>query len=76
MRHELTDHEWTAIRPMLPNKPRRSAPGERPTCPRWLLLGVAIRSTAARRAHDFGPYTTCSTTASFVGGGQVSGPGL
>ncbi len=22
MRCELTDHEWTAIRPMLPNKPR------------------------------------------------------
>ncbi len=21
-RYELTDHEWTAIRPMLPNKPR------------------------------------------------------
>jgi transposase len=22
MRYELTDDEWTAIRPMLPNKPR------------------------------------------------------
>jgi hypothetical protein len=22
MRHELTDHEWVAIRPILPNKPR------------------------------------------------------
>jgi transposase len=22
MRYELTDHEWTAIKPMLPNKPR------------------------------------------------------
>ena len=22
MRHELTDHEWAVIRPMLPNKPR------------------------------------------------------
>jgi hypothetical protein len=22
MRYELTDHEWIAIRPMLPNKPR------------------------------------------------------
>jgi len=21
MRHELTDYEWTAIKPMLPNKP-------------------------------------------------------
>ena len=23
MRYELSDHEWTAIKPMLPNKPRR-----------------------------------------------------
>jgi transposase len=22
MRYELTEHEWTAIKPMLPNKPR------------------------------------------------------
>ena len=22
MRHELTDYEWTAIKPFLPNKPR------------------------------------------------------
>ncbi len=22
MRYELTDHEWTAIKPLLPNKPR------------------------------------------------------
>jgi transposase len=22
MRYELTDHEWAAIQPMLPNKPR------------------------------------------------------
>lgn len=22
MRHELSDHEWIAIEPMLPNKPR------------------------------------------------------
>jgi hypothetical protein len=22
MRYELTNHEWTAIKPMLPNKPR------------------------------------------------------
>ena len=24
MRYELTDHEWTAIKPMLPNKPRET----------------------------------------------------
>jgi len=45
MRYELTDHEWTAIRPMPPNKPRLRATGERPACPQRHLLGVAIRST-------------------------------
>jgi transposase len=25
MRDELTDHEWAAIRPMMPDKPGRSA---------------------------------------------------
>jgi hypothetical protein len=25
MRYELSDYEWTAIKPMLPNEPRRSA---------------------------------------------------
>jgi len=25
MRYGLIDYEWTAIKPMLPNKPRRSA---------------------------------------------------
>jgi hypothetical protein len=46
MRYELTDHQWTAIRPMLPNKPRR-ATGERPACPQWHLPGFAIRSAMA-----------------------------
>jgi transposase len=31
MRYELTDHEWTAIKPMLPNKPRGVPPTERRT---------------------------------------------
>ena len=29
MRYELTDYEWAAIKPMLPNKPR----GVEPNCP-------------------------------------------
>ena len=49
MRYELTDHEWTAIRPMLPNK-QRCATGERPACPQWHLLGLTIGSTMARPA--------------------------
>jgi transposase len=41
MRHEFTDHEWAAIKPMLPNKPR-GVQCERPPCPERHLLGLAI----------------------------------
>jgi hypothetical protein len=48
MRYELTDPEWAAIKPMLPNKPRGVPSGERPARPQWHLLGLAIRSAMAR----------------------------
>jgi hypothetical protein len=38
MRYELTDFEWTAIRPFLPNMPARRAEGQRPTRPHWRRL--------------------------------------
>jgi transposase len=48
MRYELTDHEWAAIKPMLPNKPR----GVPRVNDRRVLngLGLAIRRTVARSA--------------------------
>jgi transposase len=59
MRYELTDHEWTAIRPMLPNKPR----GVPRLNDRRVLNGIfwVLRSGAPWRdlPDDFGPYTTC-----------------
>jgi len=59
MRYELTDHEWTAIRPMLPNKPR----GVPRVNDRRVLNGIfwVLRSGAPWRdlPDDFGPYTTC-----------------
>jgi len=59
MRYELTDHEWTAIRPMLPNKPR----GVPRVNDRRVLDGIfwVLRSGAPWRdlPDDFGPYTTC-----------------
>jgi transposase len=66
MRHELTDYEWTAIRPMLPNKPR----GVPRVNDRRVLNGIfwvlrsgfwVLRSGAPWRdlPDDFGPYTTC-----------------
>src|SRR5512133_10530 len=59
MRYELTDHEWTAIRPMLPNKSR----GVPPVNDRRVLNGIfwVLRSGAPWRdlPDNFGPYTTC-----------------
>ena len=59
MRYELTDHEWAAIKPMLPNKPR----GIPRVSDRRVLNGIfwVLRSGAPWRdlPQAFGPYTTC-----------------
>jgi transposase len=59
MRYELTDYEWAAIKPMLPNKPR----GVPRVNDRRVLNGIfwVLRSGAPWRdvPDDFGPYTTC-----------------
>jgi hypothetical protein len=47
MRYELADYEWVAIKPMLPKQAAWRPSGERPTCPEWHFLGLAIRSTLA-----------------------------
>jgi transposase len=59
MRYKLTDHEWTAIKPVLPNKP----PGVSRVNDRRVLNGISwvLRSGAPGRdvPDDFGLYTTC-----------------
>jgi transposase len=59
MRYELTDHEWAAIKPMLPNKPR----GVARVNDRRVLNGIfwVLRSGAPWRdlPDSFGLYTTC-----------------
>jgi transposase len=59
MRYELTDNEWSAIKPMLPNKPR----GVPRVNDRRVLNGIfwVLRSGAPWRdlPDIFGPYTTC-----------------
>ncbi|MGZ3309138.1 MAG: transposase, partial [Xanthobacteraceae bacterium] len=59
MRYELTDHEWAAIKPFLPNKPR----GVPRVNDRRVLNGIfwVLRSGAPWRdlPENFGPYTTC-----------------
>ena len=58
MRYELTDHEWAAIKPMPPNKPR----GVPRVNGRRVLNGIfwVLPSRAPRRdlPDIFGPYTT------------------
>ena len=59
MRYELSDYEWAAIKPMLPNKPR----GVPRVNDRRVLNGIfwVLRSGAPWRdlPDNFGPYTTC-----------------
>jgi transposase len=59
MRYELTDFEWAAIRPFLPNKPR----GVPRVNDRRVLNGIfwILRSGAPWRdlPEGIGPYTTC-----------------
>jgi transposase len=59
MRYELTDHEWAAIKPMLPNKPR----GVPRVNDRRVLNGIfwVLRSGAPWRdlPQAFGRHTTC-----------------
>jgi transposase len=72
MRYELTDQEWTAIRPMLPNKPR----GVPRVNDRRVLNGIfwELRSGAPwRDLRMTSARTPPATTASSVGDGQVSG---
>ena len=58
MRYELSDDEWTVIKPMLPNKPR----GVPRVNDRRVLNGIfwVLRSGAPWRdlPNSFGPYTT------------------
>ena len=59
MRYELSDYEWTAINPMLPNKPR----WVRRVNDRRVLSGIfwVLRSGAPWRdlPETYGPRTTC-----------------
>lgn len=59
MRYELTDQEWTTIKPILPNKPR----GVPCVNDRRVLNGIfwVLRSGPPWRdlPQSFGPYNTC-----------------
>ena len=73
MRYELTDYEWAAIKPFLPNKPR----GVPRVNDRRVLNGIfwVLRSGAPWRdlPETYGPRALV-TIASFVGAGWRRGP--
>ncbi len=58
MRYELTNFEWAAIKPMLPNKPRGVSRVKDPRAQRH-LLDLAFGRAMARSAGNYGPRTTC-----------------
>jgi len=74
MRYELTDYEWTAIKPFLPNKPR----GVPRVNDRRVLNGIfwVLRSGAPWRdlPENFGPYTTCLQSFCSMAQGWCVGP--
>ena len=75
MRYELTDREWTAIKPMLPNKPR----GVPRVNDRRVLNGIFWVLRSGHRGATYrirSALTQLATTASFVGGVLASGAGL
>ena len=75
MRYELTDYEWVAIKPFLPNKPR----GVPRVNDRRVLNGIfwILRSGAPWRdlPDNFGP-TPLATIALFAGAGLACGTSL
>jgi len=52
MRYELTDNEWSAIKPMLPNKPRGVPRVNDRRVLNGIFLGPPIWSTVARPARQ------------------------
>jgi len=72
MRYELSDYEWTTIKPMLPNKPR----GVRRVNDRHVLNGIFWYSVQVQRGATCQRPTVLAppvTIASFAGGGRASG---
>jgi transposase len=68
MRYELSDYEWSVIKPTLPNKPR----GIPRVDDRRILNGIfwVLRSGAPWRdlPGSYGPHTTCYSFCSLAPG--------
>jgi transposase len=51
VRYELTDHEWAAIKPMLPNKPGGVPRVNDHRVSQWHFLGIAVWGALAGRSY-------------------------
>ena len=59
MRHALSDAEWTALQPILPNKPRGVPRVDDRRVISGILWVLATGAPWRDLPHRFGPYTTC-----------------
>jgi transposase len=59
MCYELTESEWAAIRPMLPNNPRGVPRVNDRRVLKWHLLGLATGALWRDLPREFGHYTPC-----------------
>jgi transposase len=75
MRYELTDCEWAAIKPFLPNKPR-GVPGVNDRRVDNGIFWVLRSGTPWRDLSKTSVHTPPATIASSAGGGRASGQDL
>jgi hypothetical protein len=75
MRYELTDFEWVATKPFLPNKPR-GVPRVKTGACSMASFGFCVRAHRGAICRRTSVLTRRATIASFAGGGLASGVGL
>jgi transposase len=74
MGYELTDEEWTAIRSMLPNKPR-GVPRVNDVASLMASSGSCDLGRHGATCRRISAHTPLAITASFVGDGLACGAG-
>ena len=74
MRYELTDYEWAAIKPMLPNKPR-GVPRVNDRASSTASFGSYVRVRHGAIYRRTTGLTPLATIASFAGVRRASGDG-